>query len=366
MNSKRRRQILVASGLLASVGILAYLIGNHLPKVLAVVGTVDWHFLVAALACSVASYVMMGLALWEILALLGYPRSFSEVLGITYVSTTANYLVSTAGVSGFALKAHLLRKRNIPYGATVIASVVSTALMYFVLGVLIFQGTLYLFFRLQGGRIAVLEGVLGLGILSVTSVPLLMFFFNRELRGRITQKLFHWINHASFLFSKKQIPREEFVEFEEQLNQGLALIRLHKGRLTRAIGYTCLDWCFAMGVLYFGFKAVGSDLSVAYLSVAFAVGQATTIIPLLPGGMGAMEAVMATTMESLGTVWEEALVAVLVYRLAYFVLPSIGSIFILWGLKVSEPKWVEETVFESLPEELRRQALQIERRKRQK
>src|SRR5208282_2348017 len=102
--------------------------------------TIIWGYFAAALICSVASYAMMGLALWEILRLLGFPCPYFEVLGITFVSSTANYLVSSAGFSGFALKAHLLRKRQIPYGITLTSAVVSTALIYFVLAMIIAQG----------------------------------------------------------------------------------------------------------------------------------------------------------------------------------------------------------------------------------
>ena len=49
---------------------------------------------------------MGGLALSAVLTLLGHPLGAPTVLGISLVSTTANYVISTGGVSGFALKAH--------------------------------------------------------------------------------------------------------------------------------------------------------------------------------------------------------------------------------------------------------------------
>src|SRR5208282_5697149 len=202
--------------------------------------TIMWGYFGAALVCSVASYSMMGLALWEILRLLGFQCPFFEVLGITFVSSTANYLVSSAGLSGFALKAHLLRKRQIPYGITLTSSVVSTAMIYSVLALIIAQGLGYLLIHLQGGRLVLLEGVVGLVVLAICSVPLIVFFFMRKLRSRLTQLLFHWGNRLVYFFSKREIPRRDFDEFERQLNHGLELIRNRKGRLTLAIAYTCL------------------------------------------------------------------------------------------------------------------------------
>ena len=103
-----------------------------------------------------------------------------------------------------------------------------------------------------------------------------------------------------------------------------------------------------MAVLYFGFRAVGAHVSVGHLSAGFAVGMATTLIPVLPGGLGAMEASMAAVFAGFGIDWESALVAVLLYRIAYYIAPGILSIFLLWGLKMSEPAWVETTVSETV------------------
>jgi len=70
---------------------------------------------------------------------------------------------------------------------------------------------------------------------------------------------------------------------------------------------------------------------------------------------------MAAIFESLGVAWEKALGAVLLYRVCYYVLPGIVSVFVLWGLKVSEPSFMEEAVRDTLPEELRLQARGLER-----
>jgi len=154
--------------------------------------------------------------------------------------------------------------------------------------------------------------------------------------------LFHAVNRVVYYFSKREIPRRDFEDFERQLNEGLLTIRQRKGRLTLAIVYTCMDWAFAIGVLYFGLQAVRWTLPVGYLSTCFAVGQAATLIPFLPGGLGAVEGAMTTLLENLGVLWEDALIAVLLYRVAYYILPGLCSVFLMWGLKMSEPKLLED------------------------
>lgn len=364
--ARRKRRLVLGAGILVSAAILSYLVFRNLNAIRRVSDDIRWGWVWAAVGCALGSYAMVGLALGEVLGLLGHVLSFAEVFGIAFVSTTANYFVSTAGVSGFALKAHLLRKRQVPYGITLTASVLSSAILYIVLAVIIAQGMVYLVLRLQGSRIAVLESAVGLLILLAVTVPLLVLFFNERARSKLTRKAFHWANRGAFFFSKSEIPREDFEEFEEQLARGLEAVRNGKGELTRTIIYTCGDWVLSMMTLYLAFRAVGLKLPIGHLTAGFTAGMAATLIPVLPGGLGVVEGSMAAIFESLGIDWGKALVAVLLYRMAYYVIPGLISVFILWGLKVSEPAIIEDTVRESMPEELRLRALELERRKTRK
>ena len=355
------RRFVIVGGFLASLGLLAYLIGSHLTALLRIGSQLEWTYVAAAALCALASYFMVGLALREVLALLGHSLSFPVVLGIALVSTSVNYFVSTAGVSGFALKAHLLRKRQVPYATTVMAAVVSSAILYFILALILVQGLIYLFMHLQGARIALMEGVVGLGLLLVTSSALMVFAFNHKLRGHITRLAFHHFNRVVFSFSRREVPREEFQEFEHQLAAGLGTIHHHRGRLTKTIAFTGLDWVMAMLTLHFCLRAVGMPhIPVGHLIAGFTAGQATTLIPVLPGGLGAMEGSMAATFSGLGLDWDDALMAVLLYRVAYYFIPGILSVFVLWGLKMSEPDILVQTVLETLPEELKRKARELE------
>jgi uncharacterized protein (TIRG00374 family) len=361
---RRGRRAAIVLGVLVSLGLLASMLLRHMDKIESVGESVRWAWVWVSMACALGSYAMVGCALGELLSLLGHTLGWAELLGIALVSTTANYFVSSAGVSGFALKAHLLRKRHVPYGITVTASVLSSAILYMVLAAIIGQGLVYLLLHLHGTRFVIMESAVGLVALLAIAVPLMVAFFHAPLRGRISRTVFHWANRITYLFSKSEIPREEFYAFEEQLNAGLERVREDKWRLTTTVLYTCLDWCLCMTCLFCAFKAVGVRLPVGHLSAGFTAGQAATLIPFLPGGLGVVEGSMAGIFESLGVVWEKAFVAVLLYRLAYYIVPGLISVLVLWGLKVSEPALIEDTLMSTLPEELRQRAADLEHRRR--
>lgn len=337
-----KRGVVLSLGAVAALLILALLVGARLDEVRRAGEAVSWVWFWAALGCALASHAMVGLALSETLAVLGHDLGGPTVLGIALVSTTANYLVSAGGVTGFALKAHLLHKRRVPIATTVTASAVTSAILYAVLALILAQGFVTLLLRASGAKLAIMESGFGLGLLLAGAGFLVVAFFNRTVRGRLTHRLFRMTNMAAYKLSSRAIPPEDFAAFEMQLTQGLARIRGGSGRLTRTILFTCLDWGFAMAALWLCFRAAGVSLSVGHLSAAFTTGQAATLIPVLPGGLGAAEGSITALMSVLGVDVGDALVAAMLFRLCYYIVPSLLSVLVLWGLKVSEPAVLKE------------------------
>ncbi len=335
--SALKKKIPLTLGLLLSGAILFYLFSKHFADVEAIGDKIEWAWVWVSAFCAFGSYSMAGFALEEALLIFEHKLLLMESLGIALVSTTINYFISTAGASGFALKAHLLRKRGVPYGTTVLVSVLSSVILYLVLALILAQGLLYLILRLHGTTILVMESAAGLLILLAVSVPILVFLFNRGIRGKIMKRLSRRVERGIFFFLKTGIPKESFEAFERQLEEGLSRVRRGRAQLTRMIIFTGADWVFLMSSLYFAFRAVGVSLSVGYLTAGFTMAMAAMLVPILPAGLGIMEGSLAAVFSGFGVDWDKALVAALLYRLAYQALPGLVSIFVFWGLKISEP-----------------------------
>ncbi|MCX5783593.1 MAG: lysylphosphatidylglycerol synthase transmembrane domain-containing protein [Elusimicrobia bacterium] len=320
-----------------SLLILGWIISLGYEDFTQVISNVKKHYLLIAALASLVTYAFMGLSLKEVLRVLGHKISLEAALSIALVSSAANYVVSSAGVSGFALRAHLLKKRNVPFGSSVTASVVITVLLYMVLAALVLQGCVFLIIHSQGGRLELTEGFAGVIILLLICFGFVTAFFNHDFRSIWLRRLFKSLDRVIYYFSGGQIPRESFEKFDAQLSQGIKAIRQKKGELMLSAAYICADWIFTMLVLYMGFKAVGVSVSSGQLVAGFAIGMVTTLIPVLPSGLGAMELAMTAVYSNMGIAWNSALVASLIFRLAYYVLPAFLSVFIYWGLKISEP-----------------------------
>ncbi len=331
-----KRKLIIYGPIAVSLGILAALVYPNLDSLLATVRAAKPFYLFCALLFSFSSYLFIGMSLWEVLKILGHRLPFWEASGVAFVSTTVNYFVSSGGVSGFATRAHLLSKRHIPYGISVTSSVVISVFIYLVLSVIIVEGMLLQMLKSSSYGISWFQGVAGVVFVLTFAFALTLLFFHHKLRSVWARKLYHLINRLLFMFSRREIPEETFLQFESQLSKGIHTVQSRKHELPLVLAYVCLDWVSDILILHFAFMAVGVHMHTSTLIIGFALGQIMTVIPILPGGLGAMEAAMTAAYAGMGVPVGQALTASLIFRLLYYIVPAFGSIFVFWGLRMSE------------------------------
>ena len=93
-----------------------------------------------------------------------------------------------------------------------------------------------------------------------------------------------------------------------------------------------IDWMVTLLIIQTAFYALRYPIHPSYVIVGFAVGIVLSFVSFIPGGLGVMEGSMAGIYASLGVPFETALVAVLLFRCAYHLLPMIVSLFFFHGM----------------------------------
>ena len=303
--------LLYALGVVLSVGIIAFMVYQTRGSFVKIWQGVSTRYLFLSLLSSALIYVSMGMSLYEVLRIMGRRVSKSAAIGIALVSTTVNYVVSSLGVSGFALRAHLLNRRRVPFGMCVTASIVITVLLYFVLAVIILQGSVLMLFNSSATTMQILKNFSLIVVMCAVCAVITAFLFNNEWRSRWLRKIFRMMNKVLYHVFRALIAKNKYDAFMDQLDEGIDLIHKKKKKLTMTIIYVCADWLFTILVLYFAFRAVGIHITAGVLVAGFAVGMVTTLIPLLPGGLGAMELAMTAVYSQMGIDWDSALMATL-------------------------------------------------------
>src|SRR5574340_1343425 len=104
----------------------------------------------------------------------------------------------------------------------------------------------------------------------------------------------------------------------------VSAVRMDRRDTTRAFGWSLSNWIADACCLAFACYAIGGHPSFAGLAVAYAAGTAAkSAIPLLPAGLGVMDAILVPALTASGLTGAQAVSAVVVYRLVSFLLIAI-------------------------------------------
>lgn len=95
-----------------------------------------------------------------------------------------------------------------------------------------------------------------------------------------------------------------------------------------ALAWAAWNWVADVATLWFACLAAGAHPSLSGLVIAYAAGKAVATVPLLPGGIGIVEATLTAALVAGGLPASTALAGVIVYRIISFFLVAVVG----WGV----------------------------------
>ena len=137
-----------------------------------------------------------------------------------------------------------------------------------------------------------------------------------ELIEGIGAKVLSWFNSAG-----GKAVDTGLTKWRETLAQ-LESVSLSRGELGKAFGWSLFNWVADVACLAFAAYAAGGHPSLAGLTVAYAAARAVGSIPLMPGGLLVVEAVLVPGLVSSGMALPDAISAMLLYRLVSWIFIS--------------------------------------------
>jgi glycosyltransferase 2 family protein len=314
-------------------------------KLWEIASTLDAWRLSIPLGCAVLSYVLMAMSYQGIARAAGAEVSFWEMLKITFVANTVNYLVSTGGISGFAVRLYFFIRLKIPSDTAVIVSLVQGVVTNLILLLFVVVGFAYLLTTHSLHGYALATSVVLLFLFVLIAVGAIVLLLHRGFRRRaffIMAEAVHWFMHR-FLPSYKP-GRVHIWRFQRNLNRGINFVLARKRHMVMPTLWIVADWAVTLLILWGGFVAVHYPIPMSFVVVGFAVGIILSLVSFVPGGLGVMEGSMAAIFASLGVPFETAVVAVLVFRVAYYILPMIISVFFFRGMLVQGTRAAPEVL----------------------
>lgn len=292
-----------------------------LRRALGLVGNVRWAYVVVSLGFVALSYVGIVGDYAAVFALFGIRMKGRERLHVAALSVALNNVVSFAGLSGLSLRVHVLRRRGVPMHTILAATVLHSYLNFLTLFAIYPIGLVYLYehriLPASAARFAV--------VLAAVFASLLVAGAWAMARASARARLLRLVALLARRFLRRDVGAR-LDSFDAEFREAFAAVRRAPLRLVVAQLFFLLDWAATAAALGACFYAVGEAVRVGVLLTGLALGVTLGIVSLLPGGIGVQDASMAGTFALLGVALEPAVLATLVFRLTYYIVPFLVSI----------------------------------------
>ena len=319
-------------GLLVGLGAIALLvIASDGRAIAAAASRVRPAMLLLPVACTVGSYAAMALSYQRIALMAGLDLPFPEIAKITLASTAANYVFSTGGLSGLALRSYFFSQQHgLSSGSAVSISLAQTFLTNFVLLAFLFWGLLNLLLdgQLHSGSEMIV------GVLFLLSLLLCSGAVALVASRNVRQRLFAWLMRIPEWISRAFHARGDGIRsrlelFEAELHEGVDFLIARGTKMAAPLLYIGIDWFLMLATLYAAFVCVEHPVPMHLVVIGFSTGVFLSVINLVPGGIGIMEGSMAAVFSSFGVPLETAVVATVIFRASYYLLPLALTLLFL-------------------------------------
>jgi uncharacterized protein (TIRG00374 family) len=154
---------------------------------------------------------------------------------------------------------------------------------------------------------------------------------------RLRRLTLFWIGKLAHRLLRRFAPGRtpdlvRFWRFQHKLDQGVEFLLSRKRGMIGPTAWITFDWVLTSGILWAAFHSVSHPLPLGLVMVGFGVGLFISLVSFVPGGLGIMEGSMTAVFVSLGVPLHQAVVAVLIFRLTYHVIPLMVSVFLFHGV----------------------------------
>jgi uncharacterized protein (TIRG00374 family) len=229
---------------------------------------------------------------------------------------------------------YFFRQAGIPVGRAVTISFVQGLITNLALLVFLVMGFYFLVRHESLGTAALVSAAVLLTVFVVATLLSLLLL----LHPRIRRRVLFWGLEAGHVLAHRILPRHiiprrvKLWRLQHNINRGFGFMLASWPRMILPTIYIVLDWVVTLGVLWSAFWCVGHVIPFPLVAVGFAVGILFSLISVAPGGIGIMEGSMTTIFVALGVPLEPTVVAVLIFRIAYYAVPFIVSLAFFRGM----------------------------------
>jgi uncharacterized protein (TIRG00374 family) len=321
----RKRIALIILGIIAIIG--GTVIFTDGKEILRVLEEASWEKVPFVLVFVSLSYFLTSYSFARVNRLLGIPIDTPALTQIGFTTTAINHLLTTGGLAGYSLRYLLMRRRGVR-----MKEVMTTSVLHFYLTSLIMLGMLPigLVMLLMNSSIGLQTSII---VTAIAVLVLLLFSIATGLvfKPAMRRPILRFVSKIARSLLKQDLD-SQLRQFDTSFTHGVEALRRQPQKMSMIVGMIFGDWLASAIALWFCFDALGPSVHPADLIAGFVIGVVAGVISMIPGGLGIQEGSMAGIFSLLGTSFEQAILASILFRVVYYILPYLISLFWSWRL----------------------------------
>jgi glycosyltransferase 2 family protein len=317
------KKTLSQNRLVTLITILVTLIGvivivSDWQDIRSVLDQAEWSYLPIALLFTFFSYFCYSYGYAFVCELIGIQMRKRELAEACFISVVVNHVVTTGSVLGYSIRYLLMKMYNVSFKDFI----TSSFLHYYLtsLDMLIFLPLTFIYLLTHTSvpkGVAIALGLMTLFFTLVLILTSILIFFpsKRQPIIRILARIIWKILHRDTLTWLTQL--------DETFTRGTLAVRQHPKHLVWIMLLTMIDFICSIAAMGIVLRAFGASVSPPILVTGYVIGIMAGLVSMVPGGFGIQEGSMAGIYSLLGVQFEQAVLAAILFRILYYLVPYL-------------------------------------------
>ena len=308
------------------LAVMLYFVG--IDRIITTLKNADPAIIALAIGMQIVTYLLYNLRWKWIINITDIKVSFAQLLPITMVGLAVNNITPSGRGGGEPVRAYLLAEKHDSHLKDTLATVVADRMLdtfpFIVLAIITIAATVF-YFQMPTWLVIILI----LAVLAIVAILAILIYLciNPTFGYKIEKFVLRIVNRVYKKGSEnmEKTIHDNIFGFQETMK----VLISNRKVLYYTIPLSFVIWVFEIMRVYIVFLAFGATLNVIVIGEVFIIASLVGMIPLLPGGLGAVDGVMVGFYSKAGVSMSLAAPVTLIERLISFWMATIIGLVIL-------------------------------------
>jgi uncharacterized protein (TIRG00374 family) len=296
-------------------------IALDLDQIRSVLGQASLQPVPYALASTLVAYLCISLSFALVSQLLGIGMRQHELMAVGFVSVILNHIVSSGGAAGYSVRYALMQSYGVRFRQVLTLSILHFYVTAIIMVSALPFGILYL---ITHAAVPAATAWL-LGALAAIVILVIVLATGLVLSESLRQRLLGLIERLASTVLRRDLG-PTIGRFGASFSEGVDAMRRRPLAVAGILGLIVVDWTASVVALWFSFRAFGLTLTAGEVVTGFVIGIVAGVASLIPAGLGVQEGSMAGVFALLGVSFERAVLASILFRVLFYVIPYLISL----------------------------------------